>query len=104
MEIKGKEEFKAGTVGMDADEDKEEAKGAWSSMPLQQVGNNKLKWLEGSGSGAEVSERVGGCEAGVASGKSKAFLAWQEENNISKVDLEEEELGEVPDNDANLDA
>ncbi|KNZ81207.1 hypothetical protein J132_02404 [Termitomyces sp. J132] len=34
----------------------------------------------------------------------QAFLAWQQENNISKVDWEEGEMKEVSDNNANLDA
>ncbi|KNZ71717.1 hypothetical protein J132_07478 [Termitomyces sp. J132] len=34
----------------------------------------------------------------------QAFLAWQEENNISEGDWEETEAMEVPDNDADLDA
>ncbi|KAG5732281.1 hypothetical protein E4T56_gene11378 [Termitomyces sp. T112] len=34
----------------------------------------------------------------------QAFLAWQEENNVSKEDWEKEDLVEVPDNDANLNA
>ncbi|KAG5336844.1 hypothetical protein C0989_011789 [Termitomyces sp. Mn162] len=33
----------------------------------------------------------------------QAFLAWQEENNIGAENWEEEELGEVPDNDADPD-
>ncbi|KAG5349757.1 hypothetical protein C0989_002012 [Termitomyces sp. Mn162] len=34
----------------------------------------------------------------------QAFLAWQEENNVRKGEWEKEDLVEVPDNDANLDA
>ncbi|KAG5724953.1 hypothetical protein E4T56_gene12435 [Termitomyces sp. T112] len=34
----------------------------------------------------------------------QAFLAWQEENNIEEEDWEEEELGEVPHDNADLDA
>ncbi|KAG5349628.1 hypothetical protein C0989_002674 [Termitomyces sp. Mn162] len=34
----------------------------------------------------------------------QAFLAWQEENNVGEGDWEEKDLGEVPDDDADLNA
>ncbi|KNZ76914.1 hypothetical protein J132_10860 [Termitomyces sp. J132] len=132
MEVKGEEEFEAApvTIEEDKEEDKgvKEVVGTWSDMPLCQVSDNELEWL------VDFNERAAGMEQWfqrkLETGREEllamqawytvakqtlatlvgyqcdyqAFLAWQEENNVRKGDWEKEDLVEVPDNNANLDA
>ncbi|KNZ80872.1 hypothetical protein J132_04096 [Termitomyces sp. J132] len=135
MEIKGKEEFEAAPATIKEDEEEERAEeikvrqwGTWSNMPLHQVGNNKLEWLDFDERAAGVEwqfqreleaarEELLAARARYTVAKQtlatlagyqcdcQAFLAWQEENNIGEGDWEQvEDPVEVPDNDADLDS
>ncbi|KNZ81284.1 hypothetical protein J132_02055 [Termitomyces sp. J132] len=53
MEVKSKEEFENNKE----DEGEEEAKGTWSNTLLQQVGDNKLEWLNFDKKAAGVERR-----------------------------------------------
>ncbi|KNZ74102.1 hypothetical protein J132_07998 [Termitomyces sp. J132] len=111
-----------------AEETRVQQQRTWSKTLLCQVGNNELKWLE------DFNERVAGVEqqfqrelavakeelvvvrAWYAVAKRtlvmlvgywhdcQAFLAWQEKNNVGEGDWKEKDLGEVPDDNADLNA
>ncbi|KAG5334876.1 hypothetical protein C0989_002744 [Termitomyces sp. Mn162] len=112
MEVKGKEEFEDNKE----DEGEEEAKGTWSNTLLQQVGDNKLEWLNFDKKAAGVERRfqreleaarkeLAAVRAQFTVAKQtlatlveyqhdcQAFLAWQEENNVGEEDWEEGGLG-----------
>ncbi|KNZ76554.1 hypothetical protein J132_09636 [Termitomyces sp. J132] len=107
MEIEGEEEVEAVPVATEEEERAEEVevvrRGTWSATPLRPVGDDELEWLGEDLGWPTPLTRTLATLAGYQR-DCQAFLAWQEENNISKEDWEEMEAMEVPDNDADLDA
>ncbi|KNZ81101.1 hypothetical protein J132_03092 [Termitomyces sp. J132] len=112
MEVKSKEEFKVVTVAIEENKGEgkgaEEAKGTWSNMPLYQIGNNELEWLDFDERAAGVERRFqreleAAREELVVVRAQFTVTKWTlKENNVGKEDWEEKDLAEVPDDNADL--